>query len=71
MNHKESKLVNYSIVDDPHMYYYLQSPHKVKDLLKTGLYQLEGNKLVDKSTKKTFKLDEFVLEKVKEGYVAE
>jgi hypothetical protein len=30
----------YSILADPHMYYFLQSPQKVSQLLATGLFTL-------------------------------
>jgi hypothetical protein len=61
---QENKL-KYSIMTDPHMYYYLQSPHKVADLLKSGLYSIKGNTLIEKASKLTFKLEEYVVEKVK------
>ena len=64
MSKKENNLLSYSMIDDPHMYYFLQSPQKVRDLLKTKLFLIQDGHLVDKKTKKKFKLDQFVLEKV-------
>ena len=65
MKKNQQVLPSYSIVKDPHMYYFLQSPQKIKDLLRTGLYKLDQDRLVEKETRKTFKLDKFVLENVK------
>ena len=39
-------LLSYSIMTDKHMYYYLQSPQKVSQLLSTGLYSLKDNLLI-------------------------
>ena len=61
MKKNQPVLPSYSIVSDPHMYYFLQSPQKIKDLLRTGLYKLDQDRLVEKETRKTFKLDKFVL----------
>lgn len=36
----KSNSQKYSILTDPHMYYYLQSPQKVKELLKSNLFVL-------------------------------
>jgi hypothetical protein len=33
------------------MYYFLQSIPKVKELIATGLYQLDGKLLIEKATK--------------------
>jgi hypothetical protein len=56
--------LKYSILNDPHMYYYLQSPQKVKELLQTGLYRVDGRMLVEKASKVSFRMDEYVAEKV-------
>lgn len=65
MKGSKAHSLQYSILTDPHMYYYLQSPPKVKELLKSCLFRLEGNHLVEKETKITFKLEEYVVEKVR------
>ena len=44
----KSNTAEYSILTDPHMYYYLQSPQKVKELLKTNLFVLQQDLLVEK-----------------------
>jgi len=67
MNTKEQHLPPYSILTDPHMYYFLQSPHKLKQLLVTQLYQLKGNTLVEINTKLTAAIDPFVADKVRES----
>ena len=65
MSKPTDKRLKYSIVEDPHMYYYLQSPQKIKDLVRSGLFKVQGSKLIDKENNKSFKIDEYVLEKVK------
>ncbi len=56
MKNRQQEILNYSILSDPHMYYYLQSAQKVKELLKTNLYRLEAGRLVEKESKQSIKL---------------
>jgi hypothetical protein len=51
------------------MYYFLQSPQKVKDLLRTTLFRLEGNSLIEIATKLSFKLDDYVVDKVASEHI--
>jgi hypothetical protein len=53
---KPKQAFEYSIVKDSHMYYFLQSVPKVKELLSTGLYKLEGRQLVELATKQSVQL---------------
>ena len=45
MRYKQ-KQKGYCILRDPHLLYYLQSATKIKQLLNSGLYELNGNKLI-------------------------
>lgn len=40
MKGNKDRPLQYSILTDPHMYYYLQSPLKVQELLNSQLYAL-------------------------------
>lgn len=62
------QVIRYSILTDPHMYYFLQTPKKVNELLRSGLFQIKDNLLVEKSTKLTFKLEDYVVENIEKGY---
>lgn len=64
---KQEKAFAYNIMKDAHMYYFLQSVPKVKELIATGLYKIDGNKLVEIESKDSVELDGFVAEKVKEA----
>ena len=37
----------YSYLKDPHLFYHLESPVKIQQLLSTGLYELDGNRLIE------------------------
>jgi hypothetical protein len=50
MKNFQSSKKEYKIINDPHMYYFIQSPKKIIQLLKTGLYRLSGCKLIDIET---------------------
>lgn len=39
-------LQEYSSLEDPHMFYFLQSPQKIKQLLKTPHYTLRNDRLI-------------------------
>lgn len=64
---KQEKTFAYNIMKDTHMYYFLQSVPKVKELIATGLYKMDGNKLIEIESKDFVELEGFVAEKVKEG----
>ena len=64
---KQEKTFAYNIMKDAHMFYFLQSVPKVKELIATGLYKIDGNKLIEIESKDFVELDGFVAEKVKEG----
>ncbi len=49
---------------DSHMYYFLQSAPKVRELLATGLYRLEGKMLLEVATKQTVQLEPYVAEQL-------
>jgi len=51
-----SNKISYSILTDPHMVYYLRTPQRVNDLLKSDLFYLQNNHIIEKKTKLTFKL---------------
>jgi hypothetical protein len=63
---KQKQAFQYSIMTDSHMYYFLQSGPKVKELLATGLYKLEGETLLELATKQSIKLDPYVADKLKD-----
>ena len=43
---KKQKNNTYSYLKDPHLFYHLESPAKIQQLLQTGLFELDGNKIV-------------------------
>ena len=54
-NHSENKLT-YNFLKDPHLIYYLQSPVRVQQLLESGLYQLDGENIIELETLETLKI---------------
>jgi len=38
----------YNYLTDPHLFYHLESPVKISQLLQSGLYELDANNLVEK-----------------------
>ena len=61
---KKRAQISYHFMDDPHMFYYIQSPNKVNQLLKSEKYYLENGRLVEVGTNKSVPLDDFVLNRV-------
>ena len=37
----------YSYLKDPHLFYHLESPVKIQQLLQTGLFELDGNRIIE------------------------
>ena len=54
----------YSYLKDPHLFYHLESPVKIQQLLSTGLYELDGNRLIEVETLESLELSAFTLDKI-------
>jgi hypothetical protein len=67
---KPKQAFSYSIMKDSHMYYFLQSVPKVRELLSTGLYKLEGGTLLEVATKQSVQLDPYVADKLQDAVLA-
>ncbi len=51
-------------MDDPHMYYYIQSPHKIEQLLKSYRFYLDNDRLVEVASNKSVPIDPYVLHRI-------
>lgn len=54
----------YSYLTDPHLFYHLESPVKISQLLQSGLYELDANSLVEKESQNRLKISEYTLNKI-------
>jgi hypothetical protein len=61
---KPKQAFEYSIMRDSHMYYFLQSVPKVRELLATGLYRLEGGTLLEVATRQSLQLEPYVADQL-------
>lgn len=48
-------------LSDPHLFYHLESPAKIAQLLDSGLYELSGNVLLSKETQEKLVISSFTL----------
>ena len=56
--------MNYHFMDDPHMYYYIQSPNRITQLLKSYRYYIQNDRLYEVETNKSIAIDPYVLNRI-------
>jgi len=61
---KEYKLKEYNFIKDPHLAYFMQSPYKIAQLLKSRRYKLKGNTLIQIDTNDMFEIDPYVVKRL-------
>jgi hypothetical protein len=54
----------YNFLRDPHLKYFLQSPYKILQLIKTRKYKIQDNLLVQIDTNDSVEIDEYVLKRL-------
>ena len=54
----------YSYLKDPHLFYHLESPIKIQQLLNSGLYELDGNRIIEVNTLESLEISEYTLDQL-------